>query len=82
MTTPIKLEIPEGINENIQIPKHQFRKMIFLLNALEEGWTVKKLNDNYIFTKKHENRKEIFQENYLETFLVSNLSIDAFNKIK
>jgi len=82
MTTPIKLEIPEGINENIQIPKQQFRKMIFLLNALEEGWAIKKLNDNYIFTKKHENRKEIFQENYLETFLVSNLSIDVFNKIK
>jgi len=50
--------------------------MVFLTNALEQGWTIKKSNDTYIFTKKHENRQEIFQENYLETFLVSNYSAD------
>jgi hypothetical protein len=33
---------------------------------------VKKSQDAYIFTKKHENRREIFQENYLETFLATN----------
>lgn len=57
----------------VEIEKKQFQKMIFIMNALEQGWKVKKSNDSYIFTKKHENRREIFQENYLETFLLSNL---------
>jgi hypothetical protein len=64
------------IPNNIKIEKPMFQKMVFLANALEQGWTVKKSNDTYIFTKKHENRQEIFQENYLETFLVSNYSAD------
>jgi hypothetical protein len=58
----------------MQINKKQFQKMMFLHNALDQGWTVKKSNDSYIFTKKHENRREIFQENYLESFLVSNFT--------
>lgn len=61
---------------NLKIDKPLFQKMVFLTNAIEQGWTIKKSNDTYIFTKKHENRQEIFQENYLETFLVSNYSAD------
>jgi hypothetical protein len=71
MSTATKIEIPL---ENMQINKKQFQKMMFLHNALDQGWTVKKSNDSYIFTKKHENRREIFQENYLESFLVSNFT--------
>ena len=52
------------------------QKMVFIYNALEKGWSVKKTNDSFIFTKKHENRREIFQENYLETFVASNFSTD------
>jgi hypothetical protein len=44
------------------------------MNALENGWTVKKIQNSYVFTKKHENRREIFQEDYLETFIQKNLS--------
>lgn len=66
-----KLEIPL---ENVQLNKKQLQKMMFLHNALDQGWTIKKSQDTYIFTKKHENRREIFQENYLETFLVSNFT--------
>jgi len=54
---------------------------MFLMNALEQGWSLKKLNNSYIFTKKHENRKEIFQENYLENFLLSNFSGELLDKI-
>ena len=50
--------------------------MIFIANALEKGWTVKKTDDSYIFTKKHENKREIFQENYLESFVLSNMRGD------
>tara|TARA_B100000073_G_scaffold238178_1_gene199369 strand:- start:233 stop:415 length:183 start_codon:yes stop_codon:yes gene_type:complete len=57
--------------------------MIFISNALEQGWTVKKhSSDSYIFTKKHENRQEIFEENYLETFVNTNLSADSYLTVK
>jgi hypothetical protein len=75
--TTTKLEI----SMDQQLTKSQYKKMIFIQNALEQGWTVKKSQDSYIFTKKHENRREIFQENYLETFLVSNFSGDFVNTI-
>jgi hypothetical protein len=78
MTTK-NLEI--SMDQPQQITKSQYKKMIFIQNALEQGWSVKKSQDSYIFTKKHENRREIFQENYLETFLVSNFSGDFLNTI-
>jgi len=56
----------------LKIDNTVLRKMMFIANAIEGGWSVKKQNDNYLFTKKHENRREIFQENYLETFLLEN----------
>jgi|UniRef100_A0A6C0IV32 hypothetical protein len=59
-------------SSEIKIEKTQFQKMMFLMNALEKGWSVKKQQDKYIFTKKHENKREIFEENYLERFIVSN----------
>jgi hypothetical protein len=68
-TTKIQIESSSPI-VNIERPKYQ--KMIFIINALENGWTIKKLNDSYIFTKKHENKREVFQENYLENFIKLN----------
>jgi hypothetical protein len=68
---------------NIQMNKKQFQKMIFITNALDQGWSVKKSQDSYIFTKKHENRREIFQENYLENFILQNVSSsDIFTNVK
>jgi hypothetical protein len=68
---------------NIQMNKKQFQKMIFITNALDQGWSVKKSQDSYIFTKKHENRREIFQENYLENFIIQNAtSTDIFTNVK
>ena len=79
MSLPIKLEIPNDFTSNIQIQKNQFKKMLFIMNALDRGWCIKKSQDSYIFTKKHENRREIFQENYLEDFLISNFSTDILD---
>ena len=64
------------ISDNYSINQPIVQKMMFIMNALAKGWTVKKSKDSYIFTKKHENKKEIFQENYLETFIASNFSND------
>jgi hypothetical protein len=60
-------------SKNIQMDRKKFQKMVFITNALEDGWTVKKSQDSYIFTKKHENLREIFQENYLENFIIDNV---------
>jgi hypothetical protein len=66
--TSILLETPDIIKMN----KKQYQKFVFINNALEDGWCIKKIDEKYIFTKKHENRREIFQEDYLENFIVSN----------
>ena len=58
---------------NITMNKKTFQKMMFISNALEQGWTVKKSNDSFIFSKKHENKREIFQEEYLERFILENM---------
>lgn len=72
--TDKKLEIPD----NMLIDKAMFQKMAFIYNALERGWTVKKAEDSYVFYKKHENLKEIFMEEYLEKFLLTNMKTDYF----
>jgi hypothetical protein len=66
--TPTLLNI--DLPKNIQMERKKFQKMLFITNALEDGWTIKKSQDSYIFTKKHENKREIFQENYLENFII------------
>ena len=62
---------PENINSK------QLKIMVFVMNALEKGWKVQKDDDNYTFVKKHENKKEVFKEEYLEQFLVSNFDIET-----
>ena len=53
-----------------------FQKMNFIMNAIETGWTVKKSDDNYIFTKKHEGKREVFMADYLEKFINKNMRLD------
>jgi len=65
----------EDNKEQIQINKKLFQKMIFLTNALDQGWKIQKAENSYIFTKKHENKKEVFQADYLEKFIESNRSL-------
>ncbi len=59
----------------IQMNSAQFQKMAFLYNALQDGWTIKKQDNSYIFRKKHEGKKEVFLDTYLNTFVKSNLDI-------
>ena len=60
--------------ENVDFQK--FQKMAFIYNALDEGWQVIKKTDRYIFTKKHEGRKEVLSDDYLKKFIVKNFSLD------
>ena len=61
------------MEDQIQLSKKEFQKMVFIMNALNSGWKVQKSEDDYIFTKKHEGKREIFKSNYLESFIYDNL---------
>lgn len=71
MDLEVKIE-----DKTIDIDKIKFQKMMFLYNALENGWSIKKRKDSYIFTKNHEGKKEIFDESYLSTFMKDNTNIN------
>ncbi len=62
--------------EDLEIDKLKFKKMVFLFNALENGWSIKKRKDSYIFTKNHEGKKEILHDSYLLTFMKLNMDIN------
>ena len=71
-STNIHLDISKSVDVN----QKQLKCMVFVMNAIEKGWAVKKQGDEYIFTKKHEGKREIFRENYLETFIQTNFNMD------
>ena len=63
------------------VDKIQLQKMMFIMNALNDGWSVKKSQDKYIFSKKHENKIEVFQEEYLATFILQNMRLSPSTSI-
>jgi len=71
MDIEVKIE-----NEQIEIDKIKFQKMIFLYNALDNGWSIKKKHNAYVFTKNHEGKKEVFDETYLSIFMKDNTNIN------
>lgn len=72
----LELKIPDKIN----IDNFEMQKMIFIYNALEEGWQIKKNENKYIFSKRHENSQEIYLDSYLQHFLTSNIEVKNNNK--
>ena len=70
-----KVEIPDKMFvDNIKL-----KKMIFIYNALENGWSISKEKNKYYFNKKHENQQEIYQENYLDEFVYTNIGYKTSN---
>ena len=65
-------------NSNLKIDAIKFQKMLLLYNSIEQGWSVKKHGDSYIFSKKHEGKKEVLEDTYLLKFMKTNLD---FNKV-
>jgi len=63
-------------NENVKVDVIKFQKMLLLFNSIEQGWSVKKRNESYVFTKSHEGKKEILEESYLLKFMKTNLDIN------
>lgn len=62
-------------NSVSNIDQQLLKKMIFIYNALEDGWKIKKKENMYIFSKNHENKKEIFLDSYLPTFIKENFDM-------
>jgi len=54
--------------------KNDIYLMIFLTNTLENGWSIRKKNDEYVFRRKHEKQTEIYSDEYLVHFLKSNMN--------
>ena len=54
--------------------KNDIYLMIFLTNTLENGWSIRKKNDEYVFRRKHEKQTEIYSDEYLVNFLKSNMN--------
>ena len=65
-------------NSNFKIDPLTFQKMILLYNAIEDGWSIKKQNKSFVFSKKHLNKREIFEDKYLMKFMNKNLEIGKF----
>lgn len=63
-------------NIDLNVNSNKLHKMIFIFNALENGWTIKKKNKKYIFSKNNEGKKEIFSEDYLPSFIKDNSNIN------
>jgi len=63
---------------NSSIDFIKLQKMAFIFNALENGWSIKKKDKLYIFTKKHEGKKEVYLDTYLKRFMVENFDINKF----
>jgi len=64
--------------DKLEIDNYILQKMAFIYNALENGWTIKKCDNKYIFSKIHEGKKEIYLDSYLEQFLETNIQIKNY----
>ena len=72
----VNIENESGQNYDIKIDNIKFQKMLFLFNAINDGWSIKKRNDSYIFSKNHEGKKEVFLDSYLLSFMKGNFDIN------
>jgi len=63
-------------NDNLKVDAIKFQKMILLFNSIEQGWSVKKRGDSYVFSKNHEGKKEVLEDKYLMKFMKTNLDLN------
>lgn len=76
MDMKIQLDKIKDLGDSASLDFMRFQKMVFLYNALENGWSIKKRKDKYVFSKNHEGKKEIFDETYLSAFMKQNMNIN------
>jgi hypothetical protein len=62
--------------KDLKVDAIKFQKMLLLFNTIEQGWTVKKRGESYVFSKNHEGKKEVLEDAYLLKFMKSNLDLN------
>jgi hypothetical protein len=62
--------------DNIKVDSIKFQKMLLLFNSIDHGWSVKKRGESYVFTKPHENKKEVLEDSYITKFIKTNLDLN------
>jgi hypothetical protein len=62
--------------DHLKMDKILFKKMLLIYNALEDGWTVKRKDKSYVFIKKHNNIKQVLDDEYLIHFVTDNLDMN------
>ena len=68
------MELNIEVNDNnVTIDPITIKKMSFIYNAITDGWTIKKRKDKFIFSKKHEGKKEVYLDTYLQDFVETNI---------
>ena len=68
-----------SLNSNSNVSYNTIQKMVFICNALNDGWTIKKINNNkYEFIKNKE--KLIKKEIDIEEFIKDNMNIENLKK--
>ena len=72
----MNIEIKLENEKSLEIDKIKFQKMVFLYNALDNGWSIQKKQNSYIFKKNHEGKKEILNDTYLSIFMKDNSDIN------
>ena len=72
----LNIENEHGKNYDIKIDNIKFQKMLFFFNAINDGWSIKKRNDSYIFAKNHEGKKEVLLDSYLLSFMKGNFDMN------
>jgi hypothetical protein len=66
----------EKINPN-EINLVKLHRLAMIQNALDNGWKIEKKNTSYIFSKPHHEQKEIYEERFLNDFLIDALSLSV-----
>jgi len=64
-----------NMNKETETDFIKLQKMRFIYNAVESGWNVKKIDNKFYFSKKHEGKKEIYLETYLQKFIEDNMKL-------
>ena len=72
-------DINININKKLKLDYLLLQKMIFIYNALNDGWVVKKKKNVFVFTKNHEGKKEVLLDDYLKRFMEENFDINKIN---
>ena len=70
------MDISYSLPNNIQVDKKTYTNMHFIYNAVNDGWTITKKKNSYVFTKRHDGKKEVFTEKFLDTFVQTNLNMN------